>query len=54
MQAARLLATIKKNEDAIRARLMELDAHYCADLRGFAWVAHFAERTESNSVTNPE
>jgi len=54
MQAARLLATIKQNKDAAGARLMELDAHHCANLRRFARVAHFAEPTKSNSVTNPE
>jgi hypothetical protein len=54
MQAARFLSTIKQNKDAAGARLMELDAHDCANLRPFARITHFAERTKSNSVTNPE
>ena len=54
MQAARLLATIKKDKDAARTRLMELDAYYGSQLGRFARVAYFAEPTKSNSVTNPE
>jgi hypothetical protein len=33
---------------------MEVDAHNRANLRRFARVTHFAERTEANSVTNFE
>jgi hypothetical protein len=54
MKAARLLATIKQDKDAAGARLMELDAHHCANLRRFARITHFTESTKSNSVTNLE
>jgi hypothetical protein len=54
MQAARLLATIKKDKDAAGTRLMKLDANHGSQLGRFARVAYFAEPTKSNSVTNPE
>ena len=54
MQAARLLPAIKQNKDAARSRFMEIETHNCANFRRFARVTHFAERAQSNSVTNLE
>jgi hypothetical protein len=54
MQAARLLATIKKHKDAAGTRFIELHAHYGSLLGRFARIAYFAEPTKSNSITNPK